>query len=144
MWRELTLANTRGKECEKYVRGHFLAWNSRGWLAFRNNAAEHHAKDGGEPADFTVFLPNGTGVLLECKETESDTIKLYLSNERIARQFNVLSRMVKLGHEGFWVVLFKRTKEVCVFSPRQAVDGATPADSLGKLDEVLQRVAGGE
>ena len=138
------MSDTRGKACERYVRAHFPVWGSRGWLAFRNNAAEHHAKDGGEPADFTVFLPNGCAVLLECKETESDTIKLYLSTERIARQYNNLCRMVKLGHEGFWVVQFKRTNEVCVFSPRQAVDGATRLDSLGKLVEVLTRLAEGE
>jgi hypothetical protein len=138
------VSNTKGKACEKFVRDHIDAWESRGWLAFRNNKAAHNAKGGGEPADFTVFLPNGIGVLLECKETESDTIKLYLSTERIARQYNNLCRMVKLGHEGFWVVQFKRTNEVCVFSPRQAVDGATRLDSLGKLVEVLTRLAEGE
>ena len=133
---------TQGKACEEYVRKHFPAWKSRGWLPYQN-----HKKAGfgyfaeGEPVDFPVLTPAAC-VLLECKECSNRRFTVG-GVERILKQANNLDIANRLGHVGLFVIMFiaeDGTQEVGVFWPKKVLEGVSIKDSIGKLDEILQRI----
>lgn len=123
----------RGRKCEQYVREFFPAWESRGWLAFKNHKSEHNRE--GEPFDFTI-IKEGQCVFLECKETGRGLFRLG-SDKRFLKQANNLERVRRLGHLGFFVVLFTLQGRVGIYEPLSVFDGVRIEDSLGKLDGLI-------